>query len=179
MSAGGAKSDRHSGATTGCHGHTDVIRSAQARGVAEPWTSPGFLDEIVQLQSQRQSKVEDTHQGRRLFDRSPLCTLALAEYLGLPTTPALQREVDRVVEQEIYERDVFLVRPLGFITRTKARRISYEDSLRFEHIHEEVYQRLGFMLVPVLSGPVAERAGVVQHALQDLPTQDAAASQGA
>ena len=40
----------------------------------------------------------------------------------------------------IYESRVFFIRHLGFITPTEARRISFEDTVRFEQIHEETYR---------------------------------------
>ena len=36
---------------------TDVIAAAQARGTAEPWTDPSFIDLITNLQRQRQIRV--------------------------------------------------------------------------------------------------------------------------
>ncbi len=95
-----------------------------------------------------------------MFDRSPVCTLALARYLGHPVTPALAREVDRILQRGVYERQVLFVRPIGFIEPTAARRISYEESIVFERLHEEEYNRLGFEIIDIPPGPVAERAAL-------------------
>lgn len=57
---------------------------------------------------------------------------------------------------------MFFVRSLGFVTPTAARRISYEDSLVFEAVHEAVYQGHGFELVDVASGSVEQRVAVVE-----------------
>jgi predicted ATPase len=56
---------------------------------------------------------------------------------------------------------VFFVRPLGFIQPTAVRRISYAESLTFERIHEDEYRRLGFDLVDIPAGTVAERAAAI------------------
>jgi predicted ATPase len=61
----------------------------------------------------------------------------------------------------VYERTVFLVRPIGFVAPTAARRISYAESLEFERRHEKAYREHGFELVPVTAGPVAERAAAI------------------
>lgn len=61
-----------------------------------------------------------------------MCTLALARFLEHPVTSVLASEIERVLTAEVYERTVFVVRPLGFVTVTAARTISYEDSPRFE-----------------------------------------------
>jgi predicted ATPase len=65
-----------------------------------------------------------------VHDRSVFCTLALARFLGRPVTPGLAAEVARVADAGVFERAVFLLRPLGFIVPTAARRISYADPAR-------------------------------------------------
>jgi predicted ATPase len=64
-----------------------------------------------------------------------------------------------------YQRSVFLVQPLGFITPTAARRISYADALRFAAIHCEVYREHGFTLIEVPAAPVADRVALVERFL--------------
>jgi predicted ATPase len=36
---------------------TDVIAAAQARGTAEPWTDPSFVDHVANLQRERQIRA--------------------------------------------------------------------------------------------------------------------------
>ena len=137
---------------------TDVIAAEQARGIDEPWTRPEFADLIVELQRTRQLEAAGDPQ---IYDRSPLCTLALARYLGQPVTPPLAAEIKRLRKQQIFQRMVFFVRPIGFIEPTAARRISYEESLVFERLHEAVYREHGFELIDVPPGPVDARAALV------------------
>jgi predicted ATPase len=68
----------------------------------------------------------------------------------------------------VYERQVFFVRPLGFVEPTAARRISFTDSLAFERVHEAEYLGLGFEILDVPAGPVAERAALVDAHLRRL-----------
>lgn len=140
---------------------TDVIALAQAEGVAEPWTDPGFVDAIVALQRQREARAV----GEVVFfDRSPVCALALARFLGHPVSPRLRAELDRIAAEGTYERRVFLVRGLGFITPTAARRIGLEEALAFEAVHEAAYRALGYELVSVEPEPVTERVqAVLRH----------------
>ena len=49
---------------------------------------------------------------------------------------ALLRELKRVETEAIFQKRVFFVQSLGFITPTEARQISFEESLRFERVHE-------------------------------------------
>ncbi len=145
---------------------TDVFAAEHARGVDEPWGDPGFIDKIVALQRDRQlSGVGDL----QFYDRSPVCTLALARYAEHSPSAALMAEVDRVVGEGIYEREVFFLRPLGFIVASAARRISYEDSLRFEKLHEDEYLRLGFTLVDIGPADPEARATAIGEYLDGAP----------
>jgi predicted ATPase len=143
---------------------TDVIGAEQRRGVAEPWLRDGFVDKILRLQLDRlagAASAAGAGCGVEVHDRSPLCTLALARYLGRPPTPLLTGEVARICRDRVFEPAVFLIRPLGFIEPTAARRISYEQSLEFEGVHEAVYREHGFELIDVAPAGVAERAGAI------------------
>lgn len=100
--------------------------------------------------------VQAAHTAVLIYDRSPLCTLALARYLDRPVTRTLRAEVDRVLADQVDEPTVFLVRPLGFITPTPVRRITYADSLTFQAVYKAVYREHGFTLVDVpLDSPPA------------------------
>jgi predicted ATPase len=143
---------------------TDVIAKQQARGVDEPWEREDFLDQVVELQRQRQLEAGDNGTVR-IFDRSPLCSLALARYFQRPVSLILNDEIARVVKDKIFEQDVFLLRPLGFVTATAARRISYADSLEFERIHEATYREHGFRLVDIAPGDVLDEQFVVVSAV--------------
>ncbi|MBD0672518.1 AAA family ATPase [Streptomyces sp. CBMA156] len=143
---------------------TDVIALRQAQGEPEPWADPSFVDAVVALQRLRQEGAAGPPGEVRFFDRSPVCTYALAVYLGHPVSRALARELDRIRAEGVYERRVFFVESPGFVTPTEARRISYEESLRFERIHREAYARFGYECLPIAPGPLADRAAaVVRH----------------
>jgi predicted ATPase len=141
---------------------TDIIAAHLARGIDEPWQRADFVDLIVALQRERQTAPVPDWVRAQLFDGSPLCTLALAGYLQRPVTSSLADEVARVVEDRVYQREVLLVRPLGFVEPTAARRISYQDSLAFEAVHEAIYRDHGFALIDVPVGPVLERVATLE-----------------
>lgn len=148
---------------------TEVIARQQALGVAEPWRDADFINRIAALQRDRQLPEPTAANAAQFFDRSPLCTLALAQFLGERVTPALQAEIERVLEAGVYQRSVFFVRPLGFIIATAARTISYEDSLRFEAVHEQVYREHGFELIDIPSGSsVEQRAAIIEGHLTSM-----------
>ncbi|MFE2724047.1 AAA family ATPase [Kitasatospora sp. NPDC059327] len=141
---------------------TDVIALRQAGGEPEPWKEPSFVDAIAALQRRRQELAASLPGAVQVYDRSPVCTLALARYLGHPVTPVLARELERVQDGRIYQKQVLFVRNLGFVTPTDARRIGFEESLRFEEVHREAYTELGYACVFIEPGPLPERAAAVR-----------------
>ena len=146
---------------------TDVIALENALGREEPWSDHGFIDKVITLQRQRQNSVRAA-ENVVFFDRSPVCTLALSRYLGLGTSRLLAAEVDRVVAEGVYETTVFFIRNQGFVRATAARRISFEDSLVFEQLHEQAYRDLGFQLVEVPAGPLPDRVALVRQTVDQL-----------
>ncbi|MFC5826398.1 AAA family ATPase [Nonomuraea insulae] len=148
---------------------TAVIADEQARGVAEPWARPSFIDKIVTLQRQRQMRPVTTAPPHvQFFDRSPVCTHALSVYVGHPIPTALSAEIERIAREQVYDQHVFFVRNLGFCEPTEARRISFEDSLTFERLHEETYRTFGFHLIDIPAGPLPERVTVIRRAISEL-----------
>ena len=102
----------------------------------------------------------------QVHDRSAVCTLALARWMDYPVTAELSEAVAHVTEEGLFDRRVFFVRPLGFCELTPVRRISYDDSLAFERVHETEYLRLGFELVDIPRGPVHQRAALIDAYLR-------------
>lgn len=146
---------------------SDIIAIEHALGNDEPWRAPTFVEQIVTLQQHREARSPDSDEPV-FFDRSPVCTLALSRYLGHPTPTALAAELERVVRDRVYEPTVFFVCNQGFVEPTAARRITFEDSLAFEKLHEGAYQELGFQLEYVPAGPLADRASRVQQIIDQL-----------
>lgn len=145
---------------------TDVIAAHQAQGNREPWGDPPFIDAIVQLQSHRQHERVREGAAVQVHDRSVVCTLALARWMDYPVTTELREAVAQVTGEGLFDRRVFFIRPLGFCEPTPARRISYEDSLSFERVHETEYLRLGFELVDIPPGPIDQRAALIDAYLR-------------
>src|SRR5271155_3464366 len=71
---------------------TDVIALAQARGIAEPWMNPSFIDSVIDLQKLRQVRASGQPDEVQFHDRSAICTCALAAFLGYSVSNALARE---------------------------------------------------------------------------------------
>jgi predicted ATPase len=146
-------------------GHTVTDEAATDVIAASPELEsdgPAFLDRIVAVQRARQLAA---HGPVQVFDRSPVCTLALAVYSGLTPTAALRRELARIERERTYERRVLFVRLMGFVTPTAARRIGLADAERFERIHAEVYAGLGYELIDVPPATLADRVALAAEVI--------------
>ena len=139
---------------------TDVIALGHALGNAEPHLRPEFIGTIARLQVQRLARPASGEV--RVSDRSLICTLALAEYLGHPVPQELGQAIAELVTSGRFQRQVLFVELLGFVTNTEARRISLADSIRFEAFHVAAYERLGFTLKRIPPLPLRERADLVR-----------------
>lgn len=144
---------------------TDLIALVTGKGVERHWEAPNFIDDIVALQRARQLRADAWADQVVFFDRSPICTWALCEFLGRPPPPALIAEIERIEAERTYERRVFFCDLLGFITPTEARRITLEDSRRFEAVHADVYVRFGYEPVRLPPADVETRFAVVMDAV--------------
>jgi predicted ATPase len=143
---------------------TDVIALCQAKGIAEPWTHPEFIEAIVSLQQPRERRLV-CGTDPQFHDRSVICTAALADYLGFPRPQNLLRELRRVRAENVFQSRVLFLKNLGFITHTEARRITYEETVRFERIHERTYRDLGFEITFIDPGSVSDRLKQIKRIL--------------
>jgi len=144
---------------------TDVIAATQAQGRDRPWTHPSFIDEVAKLQRDRQIRASYQSDQVQFHDRCVVCTAALAFYLGHPFSPFLVNELERVKKEAIYQNRVFFIRNLGFVTPTEARRISFEETVRFEKIHEDTYRDHGFEVVSIEARNLTERVSIIKAAI--------------
>jgi len=135
---------------------TDIIALRQAQDIAEPHTQPSFIDDITNLQKLRQMRIADVPEIQ-FYDRSPLCTYALSVWLGFPISTTLADEMARIKKEQIYQKQVFFIDNLGFCEPTAARKISFEDSLRFEQVHEETYNSFGYECIRVAPQELSAR----------------------
>lgn len=137
---------------------TEIIRIEQEKGIKSPWLEEDFIDKIVDLQKNYQL---ENSQPIMFFDRSPICTYALALYLKRSPTPRLLEEIEYILAGNIYEKKVFFIENLGFITNTAARTISFEEALEFEKFHVAAYKKFGFELINIPPVSVDERTNII------------------
>jgi len=141
---------------------TDIIALRHAQGIAEPWTHPSFIDDIINLQNHRQMRIADVAEVQ-FYDRSPLCTFALSVFLGFPISTTLANEMKRIEKEQIYQTQVFFIENLGFCEPSAARKITFEDSLKFEKVHEETYRSFGYECIRVAPKELSLRVGQIKR----------------
>jgi predicted ATPase len=136
---------------------TDVISHEQMLGDETPWLGHEFVDRVVTLQKQRQMYASFSGVGAQFYDRSPICTYALAKYLNVSLSKVLLAELDRMQAEAVYDQAVFFIENLGTIQNTEARQISFEESLVFEKIHKDAYASFGYTLISIPKAPLPQR----------------------
>jgi predicted ATPase len=146
---------------------TDIISSDQKMGNMEPWKNSDFIDRIIEVQKERQLNAGSL--GPQFYDRSPICTFALSLYLNFSPSTLLQNEIDRILNEEIYQKPVFFLKNFGFIQNTDARKISYEEALRFEQCHLDAYKKFGYNVVMIEILPVEERSDLIMGIIRLTP----------
>ena len=99
----------------------------------------------------------------QFYDRSPLCTYALSVWLSFPISKTLADEMERIAKAQIYQKQVFFIDNLGFCEPTAARKITYEDSLRFEKVHEETYKSFGYECIRVAPSDLSTRVEQIKR----------------
>jgi predicted ATPase len=72
-------------------------------------------------------------------------------------SPILLEEIRRITVEGVYQKKVFFIENLGFCEPTAVRQISFEEALKFEKIHEEVYRSYGFELIKIAPDTIEER----------------------
>lgn len=140
---------------------TDIMTYKQMQDELRPWENPSFIDDIIKLQKHRQLDMSKHYSKLHFYDRSPICTYALAIHLGFKPSMNLMQEIERIQKNHIYEKRVFFVKNLGFINNTEARKISFEESLDFEQVHLDAYQKFDFECVMIPAGTVNERTNII------------------
>lgn len=138
---------------------TDIIYIEQTQGNKEPWVHPGFIDQIIDLQKQRQMTA--TTGKIQFYDRSPVCTYALSKYLGYEPSIKLLAEIKRIKRLKIYRKEVFFIENLGFCEPSKARKITFAEALRFEQIHKESYKSFGYKCIKIPPLSITERTKII------------------
>jgi predicted ATPase len=115
--------------------------------------------------------------GHVVVEEAATDVIALDNALGLAEPRRDHTFIDTIVSLQRQRQSsllaaasdtVFFDRNQGFVRATTARRISFEDSLAFEQLHEQAYRDIGFRLVEVPAGPLTERVTLVQQTVERL-----------
>lgn len=147
---------------------TDVIPRA-ARGVDRHWERASLIDNILAVQRERQAAPATAGSGAQFCGSATV--LPSAHWLWpnisviLRLRPWSQRSTASAANASTNAR-CSSSRDLGFVERTDARRIAYEQSLEFEAVHIATYTSLGYQLIDVPRGTVADRADLIEGAIQ-------------
>lgn len=147
---------------------TDVITLEQAKGNSEPWLDVLFIDKIISLQVYRQKLSDLQPHDVCFYDRSPLCTYALCQYLDFAPSNALIEEIKRIQNTAYFHKTVFFIENLGYIHNTDARKINISEAIRFEVIHKNVYEQFGYTLKLTPPESIEKRTHMILEMIREL-----------
>jgi predicted ATPase len=136
---------------------TDIITERQANGVKSPWLSPDFLEAVVSLQVSRRQAMAGAAGALCFYDRSPICTYALATFLGKAPPASLRTAIESMRTEAQYAPVVLCVESLGQIENTPVRQIDFESALSFGEKHRVAYRQFGYQCLSIPNGSVDER----------------------
>ncbi len=135
-----------------------VYKEFEQTREGSPFDHEDFLDEVAIDQLRQADSAESyTDELPVFFDRAPLCTKALGEFMGRVPGPILQDAITYSVRHTHRHSQVFLVKHLDFCEQTDIRKISMEDVARFENLHRKVYESYGYPCIAVPNRSVSER----------------------
>lgn len=144
---------------------TDIITEAQAHGVRAPWLSSDFLEAVLSLQIKRRQAMAGAQGAVCFYDRSPICTYALAAFLDKAPSAGLMEAISKMRVERQYGDTVLFVEPLGQIENTAVRQLSYESALSFGAMHREAYAQFGYQCLSIAKGSINQRLQKVLSAL--------------
>ncbi len=136
---------------------TDIITEWQANGVKSPWLSPDFLEAVLSLQIKRRQAMARAQGAVCFYDRSPICTYALAAFLNKTPSAALMQAISKMRVERQYADTVLFIESLGQIENTSVRQIDFESALSFGEKHRAAYTQFGYRCLSIANGSVNER----------------------
>lgn len=80
----------------------------------------------------------------------------------------LPKEINRITRENVYEPNVFFINNLGYIEKTAARKINFNDALNFEKLHKNIYQQFGYRLIHIPAIEIQKRTDIIINTLQSL-----------
>lgn len=128
----------------------DVIKTLQAEGIKEPWLLPDFQEQILELQKQREARIQP--EAKRVFiDRGVIDGLAYTD------KEDICRKIKEAEKQAGYEKKVFLIEHLGHTEKTEVRREDHEEAIKLGEKLGQIYKELGYEIIRIPAGTVKER----------------------
>ncbi len=138
---------------------TQLIIEKQQSGIKKPWEQSGFIDELISIQL----KAVDSYESESLvfFDRSIICTYALAQYLGRDIPKKLLIAINKLPK----DATVFHIESLDIIEQTSARTLSLSEAKAFGKLHLEVYKHFGYQPIQIPKDTIEARINLLLKVL--------------
>mmetsp|Transcript_2149 Transcript_2149/g.7766 ORF Transcript_2149/g.7766 Transcript_2149/m.7766 type:complete len:188 (+) Transcript_2149:56-619(+) len=150
-------------------GFMDLYHELLDAGMEKPLEEPQFIDKLaaLQLDRMRLQQAAAKEDETAVYDRTPICTLALCKFMGRAPSAALLEAVEETMRGR-FEKTVLFVVSLGYIETTDIRTLNHEQQLAFEELHRKLYVEHGFECIDIPPLPVKERVAFVADLVKRL-----------
>jgi predicted ATPase len=82
-------------------------------------------------------------------------------HLGVEPSENLKKSIEDIQNNRVFKPTVFFFENLGFIETTDIRKISFEEALKLEQLHLEVYTTFGYTCMKIPAMSLNERVALV------------------
>jgi predicted ATPase len=139
----------------------DFIRLQQARGIKEPYKSPDFQDNLLNLQISRELHLEWARAKRGFIDGGMPDFFVYYPLCGKKTP---EHKINTFLEQHPYESPVFFALiSKDKYEKTRVRRENLKMALEIENRLIEAYKKAGYDLYMIHNTSIDERVRKILH----------------
>lgn len=133
------------------------IKYQQLKGVDRPWEDKDFEKTILRYQIYRESVLNQYNPSVPVFvDRGTIDTLAYCQLYKKPISELMEQVLFQHRNKHVYEK-VFILEQLDSDNKTTFRKENLVESKNLEILQERNYQRFGYPIIRVPTGPVEDR----------------------
>jgi predicted ATPase len=144
----------------------EISKEALKMGILSPWCEPWFEDRVIELQKQQYCQATAEQAQTIFFDRGPIDPLTYQ--LRNPSEPNknIIQAVEQSLNENLYDKMVFLIENLGFCNQNEYRKESNEDSLAIGRDLELNYAKLGYTIIRVPAFPELEEKQSIEKRVE-------------
>lgn len=128
---------------------TDIIKEELAKGTQEPWNQDWFEDRVIECHNSRYAEAVASQAQHIFFDRGHIDPVVYILRRGLELPQNIKEEVQRSIDQALYDKTVFFIDNLGFVEQEDFRVETNDVSISIEKDIKRSYKTLGYKIIKI------------------------------